>query len=55
MSQQIDQSESSSLHTFVKQYANERENRVNNFIQYLHGNRDQFFDDIAANSKQNTL
>lgn len=55
VSQQIDQSESSSLHTFVKQYANERENRVNNFIQYLHGNRDQFFDDIAANSKQNTL
>ena len=55
VSQQMDQSESSSLHTFVKQYANERENRVNNFIQYLHGNRDQFFDDIAANSKQNTL
>ena len=55
VSQQMDQSESSSLHTFVKQYANERENRVKNFIQYLHSKREQFFDDIAANSKQNAL
>lgn len=51
ITQQMDQSESSSLHTLVKQYANERENRVQNFIQYLHNKRDQFFDDIASNSK----
>lgn len=52
VAQQMDQSETESIHTVAKQYANDRENRVNNFVQYLHNKRDKFFHDIAAKSKK---
>lgn len=43
--------QSSNLHTSVKQYEAERESRVNNFMQYLHTKRENFFLDILSESK----